>query len=118
MSARAISCGGADTKYPIKIIGVHPVVAQQPCYLIELEIGERSRPFNWGDVTQEAPAQSRANWQVAYDETPLNVERTYWAFFFHYLDLSKPLLTPSGPLAIPAPSSLPEHLRHLQCIEP
>lgn len=102
----------------MKIIGVHPVVAPQPCHLIELEIGAQNASFDWGAVTQEDPAQSRANWQVAYDETPLNDEGTRWAFFFHYLDPSKPLLTPAGPLAIPAPSSLPEHLRHLRYVEP
>lgn len=103
---------------PIKIIGVHPVVAPQPCHLIELEIGELLSLFDWKAVTQEDPAQPRANWQVAYDETPLNNEGTRWAFFFHYLDFSRPLLTPAGPLEIPAPSLLPEHLRHLQYIEP
>lgn len=103
---------------PMKIIGVHPVAAPQPCHLIEMEIEEQSTPFDWGGVTQEDSAQPRTNWQVAYDETPLNDESTRWAFFFHYLDLSKPLLTPAGRLAIPAPSSLPEHLRHLRYIEP
>ncbi len=31
-------------------------------------------------------------------------------FFFHYLDLSKPFLTPFGPIALPKESPQPERL--------
>lgn len=102
----------------IRVAGVYPIRASQPCHLIELEIENQSEPFDWGSVTQEDLAQPRANWQVAYDETPLNDEGTRWVCFFHYLDFSKPLLTPAGPLPIPAPRSLPEHLRHVRYVEP
>lgn len=116
----AILCSGIASSggAPIKIMGVHPVVAPQPCHLIELEIGEQSAPFDWGAVTQDDPAQPRANWQVAYDEAPLNDEGTRWAFFMHYLDFSRPLLTPAGSLELPAPTPLPDRLKHVKYDEP
>lgn len=102
----------------MKIVGVHPIVGSQPCCLTEVEIGDGSGAFDRGAVTQEDTTIPRGNWQVAYDETRLNDEATRWAFFFHYLDLSKPLRISVGSLAIPAPSPLPEHLRHLRYVEP
>ena len=102
----------------MKIIGVHPIVASEPCHLIEVEIDKHDAPFDWGDVTQEVPEQPRSDWQVAYDETSLNDEGTRWAFFFHYLDLSRPLSTPGGQLPIPVPTPLPDSLKDVEYIEP
>lgn len=103
---------------PFRILGVYPINASQPCYLIEAAIGEPIEAFDWGSVTQEDADQPRSNWQVAYDERPLNEERSRWAFFFHYLDFSKPLLTPVGPLKLPTPSPIPEHLQQIEYAEP
>jgi hypothetical protein len=69
-------------------------------------------------VTQENENGPQSNWQVAYDEQPLDDKRSRWAFFFHYLDLSKPLLTPMGPLELPTPTPLPEHLQQIAYDDP
>ena len=36
------------------------------------------------------------------------------AFFFHYLDLSRPLETPLGDVALPDPSPAPERLSFME----
>jgi hypothetical protein len=86
--------------------------------LIEVEIDGQNERFDWGSVTQGDPGQPRANWQVAYDETPLNDEGSRWAFFFHQLSISRPLLTPAGPLDLPAPTPMPDRLKHVKYEEP
>jgi len=91
------------------IRGVHPFEAPEPCHLIEAELTHYSS-FDWGDVTQEVPDQPRSNWQAPWDERPLDEAKTKWVFFFHYLDLHRPLLTPEGSIELPRVSPLPEHL--------
>jgi hypothetical protein len=99
------------------IRGVHPVEASEPCHLIEAELAE-AEGFDWIKVTQEDPTQPRANWQVAYDERPLDDEETRWVFFFHYLDPHKVLLTPAGPIHLPVPTPRPAHLNKIEYFEP
>jgi hypothetical protein len=99
------------------IRGVHPVKVAEPCHLIEAELSD-SENFDWGKVTQEDKSQPRAHWQVPYDERPLDDDERRWAFFFHYLDLSKPLLTPVGPIQLPAPTRRPAHLKSIEYMEP
>ena len=99
------------------IRGVHLVEANQPCHLIEVEIGG-IEGFDWGDVTQEDPVQPKSNWQVAYDEQPLDEDKLRWIFFFHYLDLTRPLLTSEGPVTLPVPTPCPRHLANIQYSEP
>jgi hypothetical protein len=128
----------------LKIIGVHPVWPTEPLlqatlasqwgekltgdarqraeeevrghfarlYLIEVEIAPRTPDFQWSEVTQD-PGVPRESWQVPYDERPLD-DSGRWAFFFHFLDLEKPLLTPAGPVMLPAPSPTPERLRTIE----
>ena len=91
----------------MNIIGVHPIEAGEPCYLIEVELDRPDRDYDWGEVTQEEPGTPRDDWQAPYDERPLNDTGVRWAFFFHYLDCGRPLLAPNGPVALPAPSPLP-----------
>ena len=102
----------------IKIIGVHPIEAVEPCCLIEAELDPPSTDYDWGEVTQEEPDSPRSDWQVPYDERPLDDAGTRWAFFFHYLDCSRPLLTVHGPVAVPEPSPLPDHLSEIEYEEP
>jgi len=93
------------------------VEAPEPCHLIEAELVGVD-DFDWGEVTQEDSTQPQANWQVAYDEQPLDERRCRWVFFFHYLDFDKPLLTPEGPIDVPAPTPRPEHLWAVEYFEP
>jgi hypothetical protein len=101
----------------MRIIGVYPVTAPQQCHLVELELDENDEPVEWNAITQELPGP-RANWQAPYDETPLNNQGTKWAFFFHYLDFSKPLLTAAGVLKLPEPTPMPDRLKHVEYVEP
>src|SRR6516225_774234 len=82
----------------LKIIGVHPVEAEEPVHLIELLVEGDVGEFDIGEVTQEIKGKPKSEWQVAYDERLIEEweEKTRYAFFFHYLDLKKPLLTSSG----------------------
>jgi hypothetical protein len=86
-------------------------------HLIEVELSH-AEGFDWGKVTQENPMQPRSNWQVAYDEQPLDEDERRWAFFFHYLDPSRPLLTPDGPVNLPPPTPRPAHLNSIEYLEP
>jgi hypothetical protein len=97
---------------PIVIRGIHPIDAPEPCYLIELQVSDIG-PIDWLAITQEQ-AQPRSNWQVPWDERPIDDDETRWAFFFHYLDLKKPLLTQCGPVTLPNPTPIPEHLTDIE----
>ena len=94
----------------LKIIGVHPIEAAEPCHLIEIELMEApGSEFDFGDFTQEAPGEPRSNWQVAYDERSLDDSLLRWAFFFHYLDFQRPLKTPFGDMTPPRETPIPDH---------
>ena len=80
-------------------------------YLLEVEGTTLGPLFPWGEITQEIPGEPRDSWQVVYDEQPLDPGQTRWAFFFHFLDLGRPLLTPTGPLPLPSATPMPAHLR-------
>jgi hypothetical protein len=113
------------------IIGVYNVRSPEPCHLIELELAGVSESIDPIEVTQEIPDQPRSNWQVSWDEQYLATDGTQladpkkpWsqprepnlrlAFFFHYLDFRRPLLTPFGELELPKPKRKPRRLSFLR----
>jgi len=55
-----------------KVVGVHPVEADQPCHLIELTICDPDREFNVNDLTQVDENIERGLWQAASDERYLD----------------------------------------------
>jgi hypothetical protein len=84
--------------------------------LVEISIdGGAVDAFDVGEVTQEMPDRPRMDWQAPYDEHVISETdgKARVVFFFHYLDLNKPLLAPGGELALPAPKKLPAHLRNI-----
>ncbi len=95
-----------------RVIGIHPIAADEPVYLVELEIAGDADDFDFGEVTQEVSGQSRSNWQAAYDER--NVGENRFAFFFHNLDTTRSLLSPAGRLHLPPESPVPEHLQDIR----
>lgn len=104
-----------------QVAGVHPISAPEPCHLIEMVIyGYDKSGFDFGGVTQKDPGRPRSNWQVAYDEQLLEQteDKARWAFFFHYLDLTKPLLTPMGEVNLPGQTPMPPHLAPIKYEEP
>jgi len=103
-------------KLRVKVIGVYPVEAQEPVHLVEISIeGGGVDAFDLGDVTQEMADTPRMNWQAPYDEHVISETdtRARVVFFFHYLDLRKPLLTPAGELVLPLPKERPKRLREI-----
>jgi hypothetical protein len=103
-----------------KLIGVHPVPADEPVHLIELLIEGDVGDFEIGEVTQEIAGQPRSEWQAPYDERVLEESRgkVRYAFFFHYLDFKKPLLTPAGSLPLRQPTNVPAHLQDIEYESP
>lgn len=118
-----------------KIIGVYSVSeAEEPCHLIELAIFDGSGVFPVADITQEIAERAQDNWQVPYSERLVSGDGKrilteefeaedhpdLWhgdfrlVFFFHYLDVKQPLITPFGTLQLPAPSGRPSRLRAIE----
>jgi len=119
--------GVEDAMRKIEIVGVHPVDAPEPCHLIEMIASDTDIESLMGEITQEVPGEQRDNWQAAYDEHYLDASgsavldpeyagqapagrEARVAFFFHYLDVERPLLTPAGPVALPRPTTRPDRL--------
>ena len=114
----------------IEIAGIYPVEANVPVHLIEILIKNSKASFDLVEITQEIPDKPKQNWQVPWDEKILdqadeNVIADYFsirerpelwignvrmAFFFHYLDISKPLITPFGLANLPIESKKPNRL--------
>ena len=114
----------------VEVVGVYPVVAAEPCHLVELIVRDLDGSFDVGAITQADPARPRSGWQAPYDEKLLTSsgdgvlhdpwhgpgEPSLWtgsvrlAFFLHYLDLGRPLLTPFGEVPLPPPTERPARL--------
>ena len=103
-----------------KIIGVHPIEADEPVHLVELLVEGDADAFDVGEVTQEVAGQPKSNWQAPYDERVLEESdgKIRYAFFFHYLDLKQPLITPAGSVPIPKASKQPAHLKDIEYESP
>ena len=122
----------------VEIIGLHPVQASEPVYLLEILVRNSEGVFEIVKFTQELPGEPIDNWQVPYDEKILDADGDkviadgfgaedmpeLWignvrlAFFFHFLDLSKPLMTPFGDVALPPESDMPSRLSIIEYQEP
>jgi hypothetical protein len=116
----------------VEVIGVHPVSDTPSCFLIETVIEGPSDVPDFGQFTQPMADRPRSEWQVAYDERLLDdlgervvsdvflrrpatwPERARVAFYFHFLDVDRPLVTPFGEVTLPPPSDAPERLTFLR----
>ena len=115
----------------IDVIGVYDVPESiEPCSLIELSVVLNQERFDFGDVTQEVQGVPPSDWQVPWLEHELEDDGTSGkelsipligpagpirgAFFFHYLDLSRPLRTPAGSIALPESRGRPERLSFMR----
>ena len=98
------------------IVGIHEIDAEEPVHLIEIELTGDVAAFDFRDITQPVKGQRRDNWQAAYDERQIDspTSNPRFAFFFHYLDLSLPLSTSFGDLAIPPVTPLSERLVNIE----
>ena len=115
----------------VQIIGVYAIDASEPCHLVELQITNHFGELEFGQFTQEWLGKERSSWQVPWDERIINDEGTQDAmgrfpqnvkvhgqirvvFFFHYLNLDRPLITPAGRIRIPDAKVLPARLKFMQ----
>jgi hypothetical protein len=116
----------------IELLGIYAVEASEPCHLLELMVSEHVGKVDIGAFTQEQAGQPRPNWQVPWHERVLNAEGTMdvlgrfsrkvvadgnplrLVFYFHYLDLDKPLITPAGEIALQRPQERPPRLAFLK----
>jgi hypothetical protein len=118
----------------LQVIGVHPVQeAPDPCYLVELRVGPGLPPLDLTAVTQPASGLPGSGWQAPVDPhlldaagnsgQPLDEDAvravpspSRLAFFFYFLQLDRPLLTPIGPLQLPVPTPRPSRLAFLRYV--
>jgi hypothetical protein len=114
------------------VLGVHPVEeAPDPCYLVELRVGPGLPALDLTAITQPTSGLPGNGWQAPVDAHLLDPDGASGqpldpgaaravpaparlAFFFHFLQLDRPLLTPIGPLQLPAPTPRPPRLAFLR----
>ncbi len=97
------------------VIGVHPFEAPEPCHIFEIEMIDEDS-FDWDNVTQVLEGEPRDEWQCAWDERSIGEGR--WTFFFHHLDVEKPLLVEDQSIAFPEPTPIPVHLTRIDYSPP
>ncbi len=105
----------------IEIRGVHPVDATEPVHLVDVAISGGFDDMDWGAITQADPELPPDNWQAPYDERelpPLPDGRARAVFFFHYLDVTKPILVSSKPTVVRSPTPVPADLATVQYEQP
>jgi len=82
-------------------------------YLVEIEAIPLGASIDWSGITQPRTDLAREDWQVPYLER--QIDDTRWAFFFHYLDVSKPLASELGDLTLPETTTLiPPRLENIE----
>jgi hypothetical protein len=115
----------------VTIVGVHPVDLPRepgPVHLIEMKVEGDLGEFYFMDVTQEVSGRPQKDWPVAWAEhlfveetgrwepiwptrdTYATAEQARFAFFFHHLDLARPLRTSFGPVRLRPETPVPAHL--------
>lgn len=112
----------------INLVGVYSIDQLQDVHLLEFEINANYKEINISEFTQKEEGTDRLNWQTPWDEKYLNTSgteitgdwlnlpndsspKTRIAFFFLYLDFTKPLESPFGEVALKQPIPLPERLQ-------
>ncbi len=132
----------SQTLLSLRIIGLHPVIPDTKMfkdalddfwggdesetslahvkehfanlYILEIEIDPPNAVFDWAEITQFCLDKLDDYWQVPWDERAIDDVGRRWAFFFHCLDLSRPLRTPIGEIDLPPPTPIPAHLLSLE----
>jgi len=78
--------------------------------LIVIQVVPAETEIDWSCVSQPVQGVDRSNWQVPYDEELIDPLRGHWAFFLHFVDSGRALLTPVGERVLPSVTPLPEYL--------
>jgi hypothetical protein len=87
-------------------------------FLIEIEIDPPDARFDSCEITQPASGRAVSDWQVPYDERPIDQKSGRWAFFFHFLNLGRPLRTPVGDLQLPSVTTRSSYLSNVDYDSP
>jgi len=111
------------------IVGVYSVLDNTDVKLIEIIIEEQIDDFDPSSLTQQGKSKDKLDWQTAYNEKYLNLEgieiigddfnlpigltKFRLVFFFHFLDLNKPLISQYGLIKLVEESELPERLKNI-----
>ena len=116
----------------VEVTGLYPVEdSPDPCHLIELRLPPGGPPLDLTGVTQPGSGLPGADWQTPFEPHLLDEAGTSGrpldpmaaravppparlCFFFHFLRLDRPLLTPVGPVRLPPPTTRPERLAFLR----
>jgi hypothetical protein len=109
--------------------GIYSLENLPDVHLIELSIDQSPEKVDVGAITQELEETSSGSLQSPWDEKYLDADGTKvigdWAdipkgqshtrllFFFHFLNLQKPLMTQFGPLTLTTPTPIPDRLNGL-----
>lgn len=135
---RAAAADARSQKASVEVIGVYPAKAADQCHLVELWLRGVTRPFTFGDFQQEALGQPEAMWQCAWLEHILSADgarvvaateevhnrpelfrgNMRVAFFMHFLDFSRPLITTFARVKLPPQSPMPRRLAVVQYEQP
>ncbi|TAI46952.1 hypothetical protein [Flagellimonas allohymeniacidonis] len=114
----------------VQLIGTYEIDGQKDVHLIELGIEKNHQNIDVGQITQAQEGIDKMNWQTPWDEKFLNFDGTMiigdWmdtpkdtsnftrlAFFLHFLNFEKPLLTQFGEIDLIKPVILPDRLRSI-----
>ncbi|XDD52975.1 hypothetical protein AB3N62_10825 [Leptospira sp. WS4.C2] len=119
------------------VIGVYRIKNVEDSHLIEIEIRNSKIALNLSKITQPIENLDKLNWQVPYKEylldvTGKNILSKEWeniqdekligyfriVFFFHFIDIEKPLSTQYGDFKLPPITNLPERLKDIQYTKP
>jgi hypothetical protein len=115
----------------VEVFGVYPVPeAEEPCHLVEVIVEGYEGALDVGVFTQAEPDLPREDWQAPWNEYLLNDDGSEGepvfprppyvagsarlAFFFCYLDPSRPLETPAGLAPLPAVTARPRRLAFVE----
>lgn len=113
----------------VEVIGVSE---QAACFLVEIVIDGSAEVPDFSRFTQPLTGHPSSDWQVAYNEQLLDdaggrvvtdlflrrpagwPEHARVVFYFHLLDIHRPLNTPFGEVTLPPPSDAPPRLSFLR----
>ena len=120
-----LACGAmADS---VEVVGVYEVPDAPDAHLVEVRSATPPDALDVGEFTQEQPEQPHEDWQAPwmerwldpsgeqvlteeFDPPPDGLSESRLVFFLHDLSFDRPLLTPAGPVELPAPTPAPSRL--------
>lgn len=118
----------------IELIGLYEVEEELDCCLFEFVVHGAQGRFNFAEFTQPVSGEPAESWQspwleclldasgekiISDDLGFLSLSDDRWqgdlrfVFYFHFLDLSQPLLTPFGNISPTQPTRLPPRLQFM-----